>query len=79
MSALLSAFVGCVLQGVVESKTNEQKKNILIYNSVSVSFNINFFTADPLIKTLVANQWRNNVTKITSQTHTLFPNTKYCY
>ncbi len=37
MTALLSAFVGCILQGVVESKNN-----FLVYNPVSVSvfFNI---------------------------------------
>ncbi len=41
MIALLSAFVGCVLQAVVKSKNN-----FLVYHSVSVSFNIKVFTAD---------------------------------
>ncbi len=41
MTVLLSAFVGCVLQAVVESKNN-----FLVYNPISVSFNLKVFTAD---------------------------------
>ncbi len=37
MTVLLSAFVGCVLQVVVEIKNN-----FLVYNPDSVSFNIIF-------------------------------------
>ncbi len=48
MTVLLSAFVGCDLQGAVESKNN-----FLVYNPVSISFNINVFTADSLIKSLL--------------------------
>ncbi len=40
MTALLSAFVGCILQAI------ESKNNFLVYNSVSVSLNIKVFTAD---------------------------------
>ncbi len=46
MTVLLSAFVGCILQGVVESKNN-----FLVYNPLLVSLNIKVFTADSLIKT----------------------------
>ncbi len=41
MTALLSAFFGCILQGVVKNKNNYP---------VSVSFNIKVFTADSLLK-----------------------------
>ncbi len=41
MTPLLSAFDGCILQAVVENKNN-----FLVYNSVSVSFDIKVFTAD---------------------------------
>ncbi len=48
MTALLTAFVGCILQAVVE-----RKNNFL----VSVSFNIKVFTAaDSLIKTVTCRQ-----------------------
>ncbi len=47
MTALFTAFIGCVLQAVVESRNN-----FLVYNPVSVSFNIKVFTADSLIKTV---------------------------
>ncbi len=41
MTVLLIAFVSCVLQAVVKSK------NMLVYNSVSGSFNIKvFITSD---------------------------------
>ncbi len=40
MTELLSEFVGCVLQLVVESKNN-----FLVYNPVSISCNIKVFFA----------------------------------
>ncbi len=84
MTALLSAFVGCILQGVVESKND-----FLVYNPVSVSV---FFNIKSVL--LIINSHKNslfspsnggnNVTKTTITNTHCFPILNsiikyYCY
>ncbi len=73
MTVLLSAFVGCVFQVVVEIKNN-----FLVYNPVSVSFNIKVFTAVSLMKTVtISCRYLVNVTKNTI-TNTCTISQYYC-